>query len=137
MEPSRNERREERAMPRINRNFTRHAISRHDHRTRADREESASGQFPGGGISHAKAGGVQKRGWPRNSRPAIHAKEPAETRTRSHLHARRTDPADATWMALHAVLPQRLRDESISGQRRLHRAFGELPAWNYVRPRIS
>ena len=40
-------------------------------------------------------------------------------------------------MALHAVLPQRLRDESISGQQRLHCAFGELPAWDYVRPRIS
>src|SRR5882724_13444536 len=100
MEPGRNERREEGAMPRINRDFTRHAISRHHQRTRADREESASGQFPGGAISHAKASGIQKRGWPRNSRPTIHTKEPEETRTRSHFHARRTDPADAAWMAL-------------------------------------
>ena len=75
----------------------------------------------------------QKRGWPRNSRPRIHTKEPEETRPRSHLHARRTDPADAARMALHAVLPQRLRDESISGEQRLHCAFGELPARNHDR----
>ena len=56
---------------------------------------------------------------------------------RSHLHARRTDPADAARVSLHGVLPQRLCDESISGEQRLHRALGELPARHHVRARLS
>ena len=59
------------------------------------------------------------------------------TRPRSHFHARRTDPADAARVSLHGVLPQRLCDESISGEQRLHRALGELPAWHHVRAHLS
>src|SRR5262249_38520331 len=76
-------------------------------------------------------------GWPRNSRPAVHAKEPEATWSRSHLHTRRTDPADAARFSLHGVLPQRLCDESISREQRLHRALGELPPRHHVWARLS
>src|SRR5438477_10666895 len=137
MEPGRNERWKDAVVSRLERDFARHALSRHEQRARADREESAPDQFPGGAVSHAKASGVQKRGWTRNSRPTVYAKEPEETRPGSDLHARRTDPTDAARMALHAVLPQRVRDESISDEQGLHRALGELPARHYVRARLS
>src|SRR5437899_605297 len=94
-------------------------------------------EFPEAQLVTPKQVVFKKRGWLRNSRPAVHAKEPEATRPRSHFHARRTDPADAARMALHAVLPQRLRDESISGEQRLQRALGELPARHHVRARLS
>ncbi len=60
-------------------------------------------------------------------------KNQKSTRPGSHFHAWRTDPADAARIALHAVLPERLCNEPISGEQRLHRALGELPARHHVR----
>src|SRR4030095_3900973 len=108
---------------RVECDFARHALSPHEQRARGNREECTSGRIPREAVSHAKTGGVQKRGRPRNSRPTVPTKDPEATRPRSHLHARRTNPADAARLSLHAVLPQRLCDESISREQRLHRAF--------------
>src|SRR5436190_7529442 len=124
-------------MSRLNRDFAIDAISRHAEGPRIDRKERGPAGFPGGAVSHAKTGHVQKRGWPRNSRPIVRAKEPEATRPGSHLHAWRTDPADAARLSLHGVLPQRLRDESISREQRLHCALSELPARHHVRTRVS
>src|SRR6266540_6999810 len=118
MEPGRNERRQERALPRLSRDFAINALSYHVERPRIDREKRSPAGLSGGAARRAQAGRVQKRGRTRQSRPALCSEKPDRARTGAYFHARRTNPADAARMALHAVLLQRLRDESVSRQER-------------------
>ena len=63
--------------------------------------------------------------------PAAPARRPA-----LDLRARRAAAADAARLALHGLLRERLRDEPVPGQPRVHRAVGELPAGHRLRPRV-
>ncbi len=56
---------------------------------------------------------------------------------RDSFHARWPAPADAARLALSLLLPQRLRDESVSRQPRVHGSFGEFPQRHRLRSRIS
>ena len=63
---------------------------------------------------------VQDGGWAREA-------------SRRRLRSRRTAAADAARLALHGLLRERLRDEPIPRQPRLHRALGQLSSGNRVR----
>src|SRR6266545_7721619 len=108
MEPSRNQRWQERALSRLNCDIAIDALSRHAERSRIDREERGPAGVSGSAARRAKTGRVQKRGRTRNSRPAVCSEKPDGARTGADFHARRSNPADAARMALHAVLLQRL-----------------------------
>ena len=72
-----------------------------------------------------------------DSRTAVRARWPAAAKKPGdHLRAWRAAAADAARLALHGLLQQRLRRESVSRQSRLRRAVGELPARHRLRPRL-
>src|ERR1700736_1046289 len=53
------------------------------------------------------------------------------------FYSRWIDPPDDARLPLHGLLPQRLRDESVSGEPWVRGAFGQLPDGNYVWPALS
>src|SRR5947207_15086255 len=107
MEPGRNERRQGRALPRLNRDIAINALSRHAEWPRIDREERSPAGVSEDAARRAQAGRVQKRGRARHSRPTLYSEKPGGARTGADFHARRSNPANAARMALHAILLQR------------------------------
>ena len=92
---------------------------------------------PRGAARHARTGdvpGERRRGDPRrncSSRPvATRASRRSSTFTAAAA-------ADAARMALHGLLRERLRRESVPREPWLHRAVGQLPARHRLRSRVS
>jgi len=56
--------------------------------------------------------------------------------TRARLHARWSNPPNAARLALHVLLRELLRDERVSRQSWLRRAFGQLPQRHRLWPRV-
>ena len=71
-----------------------------------------------------------------DSRPAVQDGDRRGEAAGGHLRPRRSAAADAARLALHVLLLELVRRESVPRQPRLHRALGELPARDRLRLRV-
>ena len=99
----------------------------------ADRVPAA---VPDDAARDAGSGGVSGAGRHAGARAALQDARRRRQAPRPHLRARRSAAADAARLALHGLLRQRLRDEPVPREPRLHRAVGELPARHRLRARV-
>ena len=101
--------------------------------------ETVPAEFPTERPGGAAAGDLHRHGrhaGPRAALSAARRRGGGET-PRAGLLPRRLAAADAARLALHGLLQQRLRDESVPGQPGLRRAVGQLPQRHRLRARIS
>src|SRR5438034_322924 len=94
--------------------------------------------LPRSSPGRAAAGRVLRRRRHADPRPAVSAQGPARRgpAPRRHLLPWRLAPANAARLALHVLLPQRVRAESVPGEPRLRGAVGQLPQRHRLRPQL-
>src|ERR1700675_2546110 len=114
------------------------AICRHLARTRDDREKCAAGRLPLGPTGHTKTGNLQSRRRLGNPRAVVRAEDGGTGATPgADFYSRRINPPNDSRLPLHGLLPQRLRDESVSGEPWVRGAVGQLSDGHYVWPALS
>ncbi len=115
------------------------AAARHAPRERRPsraRRRSASGRLSLVATRHAARSLISRRRRAPDSRAAL-SPERRRQAPRHHLRARRAAAADAVDVALHGLLLERVRRESVPGESRLRRALGELSPRHRLRPRLQ
>jgi Tol biopolymer transport system component len=87
-------------------------------------------------AGYSETGHVQERRRPGNPRSIVCSGGKKLARSSTDLYSRRSAAADDAGLPLYVLLPQRLRDESVSGEPGICCAVGELSFGNNVRTRF-